>query len=488
MYIPHNLSLVTSSRFCENVRGNRKLVVEVIKVKNSSLPDQIAAFRYALVAPIVSRQQPLAKGEIKAYFEQLASQTFDVPGQTRSQLSVRTLERYLSQYRKHGWEGLLPKTRRDKGGQRLSEEVVAEAIALRRERPERSVEQIIYMLEESGRVERGTVAFSTLSRHLNKAGVAQRKLLTNTERGYRRFEVESPNVLWQSDAQHTLYLPDPRDPKRRKKAILFAILDDYSRLVIHGQFYWDEKLPRLEDCLKKAILRHGIPEQFYCDNGAVFSSLHLARICGKLGIRLSHSRPYRPAGRGKIERFFRFVDTSFKPEAYDAIQNGRIQTLQELNEAFQAWLEGYYHQRKHGSTGETPSERYQRDMTSPRRISVMDLSDVFLWEEERTVDKTGCISLSGNRYEVELELARKKVQLRFDPFDLQTVQVWCDGQRYSDARPLDLSRRYDRRVSPENQEDSVDPSSLSFFQLAERKRQERLSEDGVFYSKGEQER
>lgn len=459
-----------------------------MKVQNNNLPDQIAAFRYALIAPIVSRKQPLATGELKEYFEQLASQTFDIPGQTRSQLSVRTLERYLSHYRKHGWEGLLPKTRRDKGSQRLPAEVVAEAIALRRERPERSVEQIIYMLEESGRVERGTVAFSTLSRHLYKAGVAQRALLSNSERGYRRFEVESPNVLWQSDAQHTLYLPDPRDPKKRKKAILFAILDDYSRLVIHGQFYWDEKLPRLEDCLKKAILRHGIPEQFYVDNGAVFSSLHLARICGKLGMRLSHSRPYRPAGRGKIERFFRFVDTSFKPEAYDAIQNGRIQTLQELNEAFQAWLEGYYHQRKHGSTGETPSERYQRDMTSPRRISITDLSNIFLWEEERTVDKTGCISLSGNRYEVELELVRKKILLRFDPFDLQTIQVWSDGRRYPDARPLELSRRYDRRVTPESQEDSVDQSSLSFFQIAERKRQERLNEEGIFYSKGEHER
>ncbi|MBS3943566.1 MAG: transposase family protein, partial [Dethiobacter sp.] len=82
-----------------------------------------------------------------------------------------------------------------------------------------------------------------------------------------------------------------------KKALLFAILDDYSRYIVQAQFYWDEKLPRLEDSLKKAILRHGLCEQFYCDNGSAFSSAHLARICGKLGIQLSHSRPFRPAGR-----------------------------------------------------------------------------------------------------------------------------------------------------------------------------------------------
>jgi transposase InsO family protein len=105
-------------------------------------------------------------------------------------------------------------------------------------------------------------------------------------------------LSWQFDFQHTLYLPDPKDPKKRKKAILFAIIDDYSRLIVHSEFYWEEKLPRMEDSLKKAILKHGIPEQFYCDNGAAFSSKHLVRICGKLGIRLSHSRPYRPQGRG----------------------------------------------------------------------------------------------------------------------------------------------------------------------------------------------
>lgn len=457
-------------------------------MKQNYIPEQVAAFRYGLIAPIVSRQTPLAPGELKAYFEQLSSQSFEVPGQTSKRLSVRTLERYLSQYRKHGWEGLLPNPRRDIGRHRLPETVIEEAIALRRERPERSVEQIIYMLEESGRVKRGEVAVSTLSRHLRKAGVAQRELLTDLDRGFRRFEVEAPNILWQSDAQHTLYLPDPKDPKKRKKAILFAILDDYSRLVIHGQFYWDEKLPRLEDCLKKAILKHGVPEQFYCDNGAVYSSLHLIRICGKLGVRLSHSRPYRPAGRGKIERFFRFVDTSFKPEAYESIQNGQIQTLHQLNEAFQAWLEGYYHQRKHGSTGEAPADRYKRMDKSSRRISMLDLSDIFLWEEERTADKTGCISLSGNRYEVDLELARRKVQVRFDPFDLKTIQVWCNGQRFPDARTLELNRRYDKRVGQEPVKEEAESSGLSFLQIAEQKRQEKLSEDGLHFAKGAKQR
>jgi transposase InsO family protein len=176
-----------------------------------------------------------------------------------------------------------------------------EAIRLRRERPERSVEQIIFILEESKAVEPGVIFPSTLARYLKKAGVSRHELLqASINKGHRRFEAEDAHIIWQFDWQHTLYLPDPNDPKKRRKAILFAIMDDYSRFIVHAQFYWDEKLPRMEDSLKKGILKHGIPEQFYCDNGAAFSSLHLARICGKLGIRLSHSRPYRPEGRGYV--------------------------------------------------------------------------------------------------------------------------------------------------------------------------------------------
>ncbi len=290
-------------------------------------------------------------------------------------------------------------------------------------------------------------------------------------------------MIWQSDAQHTLYLPDPRDPKRSKKVFLFAILDDYSRYVVHAQFYWDEKLPRLEDSLKKAILRFGICEQFYCDNSAVFSSVHLARICGKLGIRLCHSRPYRPAGRGKIERFFRFVDTSFKPEAYEQIENGKITTIEELNCALADWLDGYYHLRVHGGTGEPPKVRLAASQRQPRRISVTELMDIFLWEEERKVDKTGCIKVDGNLYEVALELVGQKVLLRYDPFDLSSIQVWCGKKRYADAIPLNLVRFHDRRVKPEEpQKVAPDTEGISFFQAAEHKRKESLAGEPLTFA------
>lgn len=449
--------------------------------------EQVAAFRYSLISPIVSRQTPMAPGEIKAFLEEAADKVYDIPGSMRDRVSMRSLERYLSQYRKYGWEGLKPKPRRSKSNSRIPAAVLQKAIELRRQRPERSVEQLIFILEESGEIPHGTVAASTLSRQLRKAGVSRREVLkeSTATKGYRRFEAEDVHVLWQADFQHTLYLPDPSNPKRKKKAILFAIEDDFSRLLVHCQFYWDEKLPRLEDSLKKAILRHGIPEQFYVDNGAVFSSHHLARICGKLGIRLSHSRPYRPAGRGKIERLFRFIDTSFKPEAYQQIQNGKITTLEQLNAALAAWVDGYYHRRRHGSTGQTPLQKAISSSRQPRRITITELQEIFLWEEERKVDKTGCVQLHGNTYEVDLELVGKQVRLRYDPFDLKVIQVWWKEKRFPDACPVDLTRLCHRKITrnaaPQPKK-AGETFQLSFLDLAEQKRQTAWREEPLSFA------
>lgn len=133
--------------------------------------------------------------------------------------------------------------------------------------------------------------------------------------------------------------------------------------------------------------------------------------------------------------------------SYEQVEAGHIRTLSELNEAFWAWVDGYYHLRKHGSTGQTPKERAASSNRAPKRVSEAELTEIFLWEEERTADKAACVSLMGNTYEVDADLARRKVTLRYDPFDLSVIQVWFDDKRWPDAKPVDLTRRYDRRVA-----------------------------------------
>ena len=135
-------------------------------------------------------------------------------------------------------------------------------------------------------------------------------------------------------------------------------------------------------------------------------------------------------------------DSSFHPEAYVAIHQGKIVDLEGLNKALQVWLDGYYHQRRHGTTQQTPAERMGSFPVKPLPYGKEELRRFFFVEETRKVDKTGCISLDGIAYEVPQELAKKKVQVRYDPFDPSSpIPSWmrpkkagiCNGENFITA-------------------------------------------------------
>lgn len=392
----------------------------------------IANFRYGVIAPMVV--QPLARGEQARMLREIAGREYKVPFSKKTKVGERALERWLSLYRKGGLEALKPKERSDSGSSRsMPDEVLEKAKALKREIPQRSVPQIITMLELAGEVEKGQLKQSTLRRQLGPA----EKAAPRNIKPRRRFEAPCRNHTWQGDCHHTLYLPDPEGKGKNRQAYLLAFIDDYSRYVTHGEYYFEERRPKLEDALKKAVLKFGVPSRLYCDNGAIYSGPHLDRISGELGFHLIHSRPGEPEGRGKIEKFFQYVDKSFKPEAYQLIVSGKLSTLEELNNYFWAWLE-IYHQKPHGSLKKSPKERFGSDQTPLRKLDPMKVRQSFFWQEKRRVDKTGCFTLGSNTYEVSAALIGKQVVVRYDPYDLGVVQVFHGGEAYPDAQPLDL--------------------------------------------------
>ncbi|MEB3104058.1 DDE-type integrase/transposase/recombinase [Ferviditalea candida] len=417
---------------------------------NEQERQQVANFRYGLIAPLVSRK--LGAGEQMALMRDIVSHVYETPVGEEKRISLRTLERYVQAYRTGGWDALMPSPRADKlGAREIPDDVLAKAIALKQEQPGRSVRQIIAILELAQYVAPGVLKESTLSKQLRRRGMTRKALMNTGWSQFRRFEATHRNSVWQGDVQHTIYLPHPDKPGKKAMAYLVIFIDDFSRLCVHGQFYFEERVARLEDCLKKAILKHGVPEMIYVDNGAIYSSHHFERICGRLGTELKHTKPGRPQGRGKQEKFFRFVDQSFVPEAYDLIEQGKIRTLADLNRFFSAWLEVAYHQKIHNSFKQRPIDRYHKDDHPIRSLPPHELAEIFLLEETRKVDKTGCISLLGCTYEVETKLAGLQIQVRFDPHDLALIQVWNDGVRFQDARPLKLRdpRQKTKKTEPE---------------------------------------
>jgi transposase InsO family protein len=268
-------------------------------------------------------------------------------------------------------------------------------------------------LDKTNPVPEAHLAGRTLRRHLARRGATARQLLTDQRpKPYRRFQRPHFGDLWQGDAMDGPYLPDPANPDKQRQVFLFAFLDDFSRLVPHAQFYWNEQLPRMEDCFKRAILRYGRPLAIYVDRGNVYVSKQLDVVCATLGIQRILGTPYYPEGRGKIERFFQFVQSDFLPE----LAHASVTTLQQLNESLLAWVEVVYHRKLHAETSQAPLERFRQD-TAPtiRPADPEQLRQAFLHRDQRKVTKSATFSFRGNRYRVPAYLRRQSIQLRFDP-------------------------------------------------------------------------
>jgi putative transposase len=445
---------------------------------NETLRNEVAAFRFGLIAPVVQRQ--LLPGERYALLTEIASQRYTIPGSEKNTVSIRSLERYLQAYEKEGFEGLKPQLREKRGSLRDQDpEILKRAIELRKELPSRSVEQVIRILEIEGKVAVGVIKQRTLSRYFQEMGWSKKDLYRAVKKEFRHFEHDLPNDCWQADTQHTLYLPDPKNPEKRKKAYLIAIIDDHSRRIMHAEFFMEERYPRLERCVQKAVLKFGVPHMFFCDNGSVYSAKQLQIMCARMGTKLVHSKPYSPESKGKIEKFFQYVDSSFTGEANLLINQGKLTTLKQLNEYLRSWLEAYDN-RVHRGIKQTPKKRYEIQSEHTRHLPAEILKEIFLWEEERTVRKTAIIEVEGNRYDVDSSLRGKRIQIRYNPFDLTIIQIWKDNERFENAKPAELRNQFHSKL-PNDAENDQTPLGVSSFleQLKKQQEEEKRKKVGI---------
>ncbi|HYA51257.1 MAG TPA: DDE-type integrase/transposase/recombinase, partial [Streptosporangiaceae bacterium] len=258
---------------------------------------------------------------------------------------------------------------------------------------------------------------------------------------FGRWEASRPNEIWTGDAMHAIRLGG-------RKTYLFAFLDDHSRAVMAARFGFAEDTIRLAAALRPALASRGIPAHAYVDNGSAFVDAWLLRACAKLGIKLVHSQPRRPEGKGKIERFFRTVRDGFLVELTEE-RTARIPDLAELNKLFTAWTETVYHVREHSETGQPPLARWEAGGPFPLPADP-DLAEAFRWSEWRTVSKTALVSLHGNQYQVDPALARRRIELVFDPFDLTVLFVRCGGKDAGTATPHHITRHSHPKARPED--------------------------------------
>jgi len=434
------------------------------------LRQQVALFRYGLIADLVNLP-PGSPGLYQRLHEK-AAREYTIPGSARTAVAAETLRDWLKRYRAGGFDALIPKLRADRGQPRgLCAAVADQLLGLKEANPALSVRLLIQQVRTDGLVpETVTLAPSTVHRLLARHGLLDPQPDAANPRDRRRFAFERAGQLWMSDVMHGPAIAADNGARKRK-TYLIAFIDDATRVITHCAFAFSENTQSFLPVFKQALLRRGLPERLYVDNGANFRSRHLALVCAKLGLALIHARPHQPQGKGKIERWFK----SARGQLLTRLTPEDTQSLDALNRRLWAWVDGEYHQTPHhGLDGQTPLDRWAATAESVNFVDPgLDLDDLFLFEVVRKVNADRTVSLNGTVFEVDAALVGERVTLRFNPSTPgKPVQVWHDDKFLQQARAVDLyancfvkRQRPENTLSPDRAAAEPPPSTLALRRL-----------------------
>jgi len=366
----------------------------------------------------------------------VAQKTFTDPlTQTPFQFTWKTISTWYYRYKLHGLTSLEKKPRSDKNTYRKVQPAeIAEAI-----------HEILPLLKpnKSGLIPKSVLYDMLIQKHFFTRSqlsptsfyriAKQNDLLSKEDEEKLRhsFSMKFANELWQAD---TMYGPSIKQPDGSwGKTFLIAFIDDASRVIAHGEFFYNDNTENMVRAFRAALFKRGRPERLYFDNGANYTSNEILQACLRLDIKLSHAPVRDGSAKGKIERFFRGFRDRF------LTKHPSFESLNELNEKTQRWIEEDYNARHHCGIGMIPLDRFNLDRHRIHFLTDDEYTEeVFFVEQERKVSKTNVFSIHASKYECPVDLRQKVVQVRFDRTRKNRYLVYFKGQRMGQAIPLDL--------------------------------------------------
>lgn len=393
--------------------------------------DSIALWRYGLISPLLFRD-PSGK-TLEELLQEAARIPYVKPDGSRCVLSAETLRKWLYRFRISGVAGLTNQERSDKGRSRIPEKLQETIRQSRTQHPRWTLQVLFDHLIKENAWDGKTPSTSALYRFCFNNNLQRDPHINQPP--CRSFEFSSFGQLWIADFLHG---PKVWDGKNKRKTYLHAIIDDASRYVVQAQFHFSEGVESMLADLQAAIRRFGIPQRFYSDNGSAYKTRHLKLVGARLKIHLPHTPPYKPSGRGKIERIFRTISDQF-------LTVYSFKTLNEINKGFNEWLANY-HQTIHQSIDTTPLNL---------RLSIPDVckklpettffEPLFSMKRLCRVYRNGTVRIQRIEFEVPGRTVGEKVDVYFLPWDLS--KIWY-GEEFTPAVPLDKQLNARRFESP----------------------------------------
>jgi len=394
----------------------------------------IRDFRYSLIAELCNPYLPA--GQLKHLIKYKASLNHDIPYSGRTKICEATIKNWLYLFKNCGKDALSPKIRDDFGKSRsISKEDADIIVKYLEDHPHVTALSALKYLKSENKVSYD-ISSSSLFRLLESYGLSlkERSALKEEPEQKLKFNFFYPLECVQADCMYAFNIPDSKG--RLRKAILIAFIDDATRRILYADFTFTEQSLMFEKGIKHILKTHGKITKLYADNGSTFISNQTKRIIDILGIILVHSRPYKPAGRGKIERFFRTLRNQF----LDILDKDKIKSIEDLNTKLHIWLETEYHRNPHkGLDNNTPLDAWLEK--TKYLISVdksVDIDKIFLHEISRKVYKDATITLDGSLYEIPSVLIGKTIRAFYDPFlPVRKLQIFHNNIFYGEANPVD---------------------------------------------------
>mgnify|MGYP002508562134 FL=1 len=388
------------------------------KLRNNDIA--LASLRLAIIQPAFNGTYPdMSKQD---YYARIAEKPLKLPDGREVRYSPGTYSCWESAYRKGGFDALIPKERSDKGHcRRLDADTISKIYELRERFPRLTASGIRSKMIADGLINASDASVSTFQRFIRKnnlkgdspAGIRDRKA----------FEEEFATGMYQAD---TLYGPFIKENGVSRRAYCIMILDDKSRLIVGGKFFYQDNAMNFQRVFRDAVATYGIPGKLYVDNGSPYKNEQLPLICGQLGTVLIHTPLRDGASKGKVERNFRTLRQRF----LNTLDASSLKDIGQLNRMLADYIRKH-NTSVHSATGMPPYSRYMEDLSHIRMPKSSEwLEECFLHRVKRKVRNDATVMLDKKFFDVPMEFIGSSVEIRYRPGELHSAFILQNDKRF----------------------------------------------------------
>jgi len=390
---------------------------------------QFARFRFGIISPVIQGLYP--DPSIIAYCKRVTKEPLTLPDGTTAKYSPKTVEKWISDYRRGGIDALMPKERADKGSTRvLSDEAISEIFRLKEKFPRMNATQIYACLLEHNFIP-SDVSVCAVQRFIRKNDLKSARNPNMRDR--KAFEEDAFGKMWQAD---TCFMPYITENGKRRRVYLIMIIDDHSRLLVGAGLFYNDNAYNFQKVFKQAVQTYGIPSKLYVDNGCSYSNEQLSLICGSIGTVLLHTKIRDGASKAKIERSFR----TLKERWLYTLDIDAISSLDQFNAMLTDYVRDYNTTPHSGINGERPFDRYLNSADQVRKPdSKAFLDESFQNRIVRKVRKDATVSIDKVYYDCPMQFIDMKVDIRFLPDAMEDAYILYENEHY----PIRETNKYE---------------------------------------------